>query len=51
MAGKGDKPRPYDKTKFDKNYSQINWSSPALKNSNRETKPPVKKNGKTKKSR
>ena len=25
MAGKGDKPRPYNKPKFDENYSQINW--------------------------
>ena len=25
MAGKGDKPRPYDKVKYDENFGQINW--------------------------
>ena len=24
-AGKGDKPRPFDKARFDANYSGINW--------------------------
>ena len=24
--GKGDKPRPTDKSKFDKNYNKINWN-------------------------
>ncbi len=28
MNGKGDKPRPYNKTKYNKNYSEINWRRP-----------------------
>ena len=25
MAGKGDRPRPVDKAKYDKNWAQIRW--------------------------
>jgi len=25
QAGKGDKPRPVNKTVYDKNYEEINW--------------------------
>jgi hypothetical protein len=26
MAGKGDKPRPVNKTRYNENYEQITWS-------------------------
>ncbi len=26
QAGKGDKPRPVDKKKYDENYDKIDWS-------------------------
>jgi hypothetical protein len=29
MNGKGDKPRPVDKTKFDANHDDIRWKSKA----------------------
>jgi hypothetical protein len=31
MAGKGDKPRPYNKTKFNNNYEQISWTKKSRK--------------------
>ena len=27
MAGKGDKPRPVNKTRYVENYEQINWNA------------------------